>query len=293
MVSIVKTINQCLDYLDGYDYDGLFPNFVDIHFCFNKIQEDYIILDYRDYNEWKNDHINGSINYQNMSTLNYRCPIIIIEYNAKTIEELMNLHKILKNKLEYKMDNIYFMTQSYYEFKSEYPFAVDMKYSYPSVIIPQKLYLGNYKQRHNPNIMKDLKITHIVDLSNMNGDNIQNKNNILNVKVNDACNVNIRCHFNPCIQFIDQALMDKNNRVFIHCEMGISRGPTITIAYIMKSHQYSLFKAYKKVHLCRHKTRPNGHFLDQLSSFEKALFNNNSTLQDVNDSGMRRTSQFF
>lgn len=63
----------------------------------------------------------------------------------------------------------------------------------------------------------------------------------------------------------------KNGCVFVHCHAGISRSATICIAYIMKTMQWDLSRAYEFVKQKRPRISPNLHFMGQLLEFQKQL----------------------
>ena len=63
----------------------------------------------------------------------------------------------------------------------------------------------------------------------------------------------------------------KGGKVFVHCHAGISRSPTVCIAYLMKLHQWNLSQAYDYVKSRRPHISPNLHFMGQLLVFQKQL----------------------
>ena len=66
-------------------------------------------------------------------------------------------------------------------------------------------------------------------------------------------------------------IKSKKGCVFVHCHAGISRSATICIAYVMKTMQWGLSKAYEFVKQKRPCISPNLHFMGQLLEFQKQL----------------------
>lgn len=82
--------------------------------------------------------------------------------------------------------------------------------------------------------------------------------------------------FDEAHQFIDEARRKKCN-VLVHCLAGISRSPTIAIAYLMRVNSLRLKDAYNLVKQCRPQIDPNLSFVGQLMVYEKSLEDNASS----------------
>jgi len=76
--------------------------------------------------------------------------------------------------------------------------------------------------------------------------------------------------FDETHNFIEEARRNKCN-VLVHCKAGISRSPTIAIAYLMKWKRLHLNDAYNFVKRCRPQISPNLNFMGQLVSYERQL----------------------
>lgn len=90
--------------------------------------------------------------------------------------------------------------------------------------------------------------------------------------------------FDEAHQFIDEARRKKCN-VLVHCLAGVSRSPTIAIAYLMRVNSLRLQDAYNLVKQCRPQIDPNLSFVGQLMVYEKSLEGNTvnpSTTQQTN-----------
>lgn len=71
-------------------------------------------------------------------------------------------------------------------------------------------------------------------------------------------------------QFIDLAKAS-GKCCLVHCSFGMSRSPTVVIAYLMRASECSLAEALKKVKAARPVTAPNTGFMRQLVRMEQEL----------------------
>lgn len=81
--------------------------------------------------------------------------------------------------------------------------------------------------------------------------------------------------FDETHSFIEEARRNKCN-ILVHCKAGISRSPTIAIAYLMKWKQLHLQDAYDFVKRCRPQISPNLNFMGQLMTYERMLLQRSS-----------------
>ena len=203
--------------------------------------------------------------------------------NAQTIQKQFRA-QITKIIPIYIYNGIYSFCNGYYSFlcksgNNKNDENMTMRITYPNMIIDDAIFLGDMQQATNMKMLKDLKITHIInctpfDYSKRNDININNIK-YLQISVNDNYYERIDRYFESVYKFIDSALSDKEidnkHRVLIHCEAGISRSVTITISYLMKKHKMTLTDALTFVKLKRSKVNPNQGFIKQLQTYDGNL----------------------
>jgi predicted protein tyrosine phosphatase len=138
----------------------------------------------------------------------------------------------------------------------------------------------------------------------------EKKHQYLRVDILDLPSQNIRKHFDTVIEFIgscffsvpsavngflhlDNALQSNGN-VLVHCSAGISRSPTLVLAYLMKKNHWTLDQAFEKMRKLRQIVDPNVSFIIQLREWEKNLFSaasNASAITEKNDESSGATSR--
>lgn len=92
----------------------------------------------------------------------------------------------------------------------------------------------------------------------------------MNLPVADNATSDISCSFPQAIEFIEN-VRSSGGKVLVHCLAGISRSPTICIAYLMYSQNLSLDQAYDLVKQRRRLISPNLNFMRQLFEYEHTL----------------------
>ncbi|CAH8575181.1 unnamed protein product [Schistosoma turkestanicum] len=142
--------------------------------------------------------------------------------------------------------------------------------SRPSPILPY-LILGSQEDANSPITCKLYGITHILNVS-LEGSVPSHipSQNFYQIPVNDNYTDLMTPYFKDAFAFIDSAKV-AHGRVLIHCSAGISRSPTLAIAYLMYSCRMKMHEAYDVVKSGRNSVAPNFNFLGQLLEFEHQL----------------------
>ncbi|XP_004588043.2 dual specificity protein phosphatase 18 [Ochotona princeps] len=141
--------------------------------------------------------------------------------------------------------------------------------------ITRSLYIGNGVAANSRFILSSSQITMVINASvevvNTYYDNIQ----YLQVPVTDTPTSHIYGYFDIVADQIHSEDM-KQGRTLLHCVAGVSRSPTLCLAYLMKYHAMTLRDAHKWIRALRPIIRPNNGFWEQLIHYESKLFSKNS-----------------
>lgn len=152
-----------------------------------------------------------------------------------------------------------------------------------SEIYSKQVYLTSAEEAHDINTINTLNIGGIINATGWRHDTATGTDielcpdafkdtvQYLHINVNDVATENIGRHFDGCYAFI-QRIIATGKAVIVHCQAGISRSPTIVIAYVMKREQKRLRAAFDMVREKRPCINPNAGFWSQLEQYEAQLF---------------------
>lgn len=145
----------------------------------------------------------------------------------------------------------------------------------PTKILPF-LFLGSQQDALSQETMKQNGINYILNVSTTSPQpSFVQEGHFLRIPVNDSYCDKLIPHFEEAFLFIDK-VREANECVLVHCLAGISRSPSLAIAYIMKYLRLTTDEAYKYVKDKRPTISPNFNFLGQLLEYEKLLHNANN-----------------
>ncbi|CAG2206725.1 DUSP3 [Mytilus edulis] len=91
------------------------------------------------------------------------------------------------------------------------------------------------------------------------------------IKANDISTFKMAPEFDKAAEFLDKALKDQGNKVYVHCHQGISRSATIVLAFLMLKRGMTLVDALKTVRDNR-AVHPNDGFVKQLCILNRQLY---------------------
>jgi len=150
------------------------------------------------------------------------------------------------------------------------PETIDKENFVMTEIMPQ-IFVGNVCDAQNLDRLKQFRITHILNSTPDLPFYWENQYTYKRIDVLDLPSQNIRQYFDPATDFIEQALKNKENNVLIHCSAGISRSPTLVLAYMIKKHRFTFEEAFETMRKLRPIVDPNVSFILQLREWEKSF----------------------
>lgn len=134
--------------------------------------------------------------------------------------------------------------------------------------VTEFLYVGGASAAKNKEHLSSHRITHIVNCAGgVTPDFYPNEYSYYSIKhLHDHNSQDITCHFYNVIAYIENARKN-NGVVFIHCVKGISRSPTIAMAYMIWHANMTFDASYKHLKNARPIVSPNPGFVFQLSEW--------------------------
>lgn len=167
----------------------------------------------------------------------------------------------------------------------------DKRVGFPNLILPHELYLGDMWDRRAPDNLKEVGITHIVDAT-MEKFDPDDAFSVFKIRLPDTPQAasQMAAHFEKAVEFMKEALRNKKHRVFVHCQMGISRSTTLVLAYLMMARRFTLYEGYTLCQKSRPRIRPNDGFFEQLKALEMKV-HGKSTADLIEKEGLRNKSE--
>lgn len=154
---------------------------------------------------------------------------------------------------------------------------------YPSEILEGALYQGSAAQASDYGIIRNLRITHVVNAAANCPDAFPTALCYLRLHLSDDSQQDLQEALPLASSFISRALRAQPaGRVLVHCSLGRSRSSALTLAFLMEHRCWSLLHALRWLKERRACTAPNINFLRQLLTYEEQLFGSRlSSLEDI------------
>lgn len=129
------------------------------------------------------------------------------------------------------------------------------------------VYIGSYKTAMSKTTLTSNGITHILCVGTEMENIYKADYRFMKLDVSDTEDENILFNFDSIFSFIEDGR--ETGGILIHCYGGISRSPTITIAYLIKKMKMTFEDAFNMVKAIKSDINPNEGFIEKLQTFEK------------------------
>lgn len=138
-----------------------------------------------------------------------------------------------------------------------------------SEILPW-LHIGKVETAQNEEFLIKHKFTHILNVTDSHPNFFPNSFVYMKIPIDDSETVDCSKYFDQVADFIKR-VEDVKGKLFVHCVSGVSRAPTMVMAWLIRKKQITLWDAYNYVMARRSLVYPNNNFRYQLALYEMKL----------------------
>lgn len=144
-----------------------------------------------------------------------------------------------------------------------------------------RLWLGSYGAACDPAALRARGVTHVLTVG-VKLDLLGARQRVrlppsekepltrLVIAIQDTPSARLDRHFEACCAFLREGLSEGCG-VLVHCQLGLSRSPTVVAAHLMREERLTAFQAVEAIRQRRPVIHPNMGFCDQLRAFELRL----------------------
>ena len=240
--------------------------------------KDNINQDIKDINTGKKINSNSDLKISNINLIS---PEAVIDTNSNSKEKEKEKESETKNnKARNKLDIIKDPSKSLLSGgpKKECPqchalieshlYKIHVKNVHLSQILSW-LYLGSFANACDLDELKRNNIKYILNCAvECKNENLPSDIKELHLKLVDEPEFDITKHFKQTNDFINKVRTAGGN-LLVHCKVGLSRSPTVIIAYLIKYYEFTADSAINFIKRKRPQIIPNQGFIKQLYEYEK------------------------
>ena len=242
------------------------------------IDEDSLNQDIKDINTGKKINSNSDLKISNINLIS---PEANIDTNSNSnSKEKEKESETKNNKARNKLDIIKDPSKSLLSGgpKKECPqchalieshlYKIHVKNVHLSQILSW-LYLGSFANACDLDELKRNNIKYILNCAvECKNENLPSDIKELHLKLVDEPEFDITKHFKQTNDFINKVRTAGGN-LLVHCKVGLSRSPTVIIAYLIKYYEFTADSAINFIKRKRPQIIPNQGFIKQLYEYEK------------------------
>ncbi|XP_059207865.1 serine/threonine/tyrosine-interacting-like protein 1 [Centropristis striata] len=205
--------------------------------------------------------------------------VVVYDSNTNCLQEKGRAVECAQVLAKASLCPVHLVSGGFQRFSALYPFLRTEKIMYtitelenlkiyPVEIIAGQLYMGDQEHGMDSSILKNLKISAVLNFSQTNTLESGNGNQTIhNIPVADSVMSDLYSSFERICSLIGSHI-SMGSRVLIVSWHGRSRCSAATIAFLMQHLKYTFEEAWKYMLKCKPSMRPNTGFLQQLSDWE-------------------------
>ena len=142
----------------------------------------------------------------------------------------------------------------------------------PPACVMRGLFLGNKGHVSNIETLRQLGVTHILNVSRDSATPFADEMVYCSCYVADSVSSDLSVFFDQAFDFIDAARSSSTaNAVLVHCAGGVSRSTSIVTSYLMRKERMPLKQALEQIRRVHPAAAPNSAFIHQLIKLEQEL----------------------
>ncbi|KAM8899564.1 serine/threonine/tyrosine-interacting-like protein 1 isoform 2-T2 [Spinachia spinachia] len=247
------------------------------------------LIDARETDDYRMSHILTAKNAKMDSNSTFLLPedvevdsmqhVVVYDSNTSFSQGQGRVVKCAQELARASLSPVLMLRGGFQRFSALYPFLCTEKIlytvtelenlkTYPVEILAALLYMGDEKQGMDPSVLKDLKVSVVISLSESNNlEPTQGNTTITHFPVADSVGSDIYSTLESICSVIGSH-MDTGSCVLMVSKNGRSRCSTAAMAFLIYHLKYTLQEAWKYVLKCKPNVRPNTGFLQQLSDWE-------------------------
>eukprot|EP00743_Colponemidia_sp_Colp-15_P010289 GILK01011315.1.p1 GENE.GILK01011315.1~~GILK01011315.1.p1 ORF type:complete len:203 (-),score=17.92 GILK01011315.1:68-643(-) len=165
----------------------------------------------------------------------------------------------------------------------------------PATPILPWLYLGTCENANDLQMLKDLKIKYILNVTQMDQSGVPNyfqdrsefvyfNKHMLDSDLQKITGDSLE----GCMRFLEQARRADEGNVLVHCKHAKSRSPTVVMAYLIRRQDMTFDQAFQLVTSKRTGVEPAQGFIDQLQEISAQCHGGSCPSHTVTDPNERR-----
>lgn len=167
--------------------------------------------------------------------------------------------------------NVDGINRDYHHSKKKDTLSRSMQEQYKQICsrVTEYLFVGGLGAAENRQELLNAGITHILNCAGTVAPNYYPRDfQYLQIDLNDHNSQDITCHFYNAMEFIEHVRTQvPGGKILLHCIKGISRSPTMAMAYLIWKQGLSFDESFRRLKEARPVVNPNPGFIFQISEW--------------------------